>query len=262
MPSVPHELLVQILREQPTVVSTLLRLAFGREVGPRPELLPTHTSVAELEPAEFRADAVLKVGDPSGQVPPAAFVVEVQLHVDEDKRFACPLYIVGLRARLRCPVTLIVVTLDEHVATWSRWCRFWFLAHAGEAVAMEIARALLEACRGLDEARRRLYTDVVLAFLDDVRRRALEIEMQLDNIDYESDLFRRVLAEGRERGLKQGREESREALAQAILGVFDARGIEVSSLVRGRIADSQDLAQLTTWLRAAITAASPDALLG
>lgn len=46
-------------------------------------------------------------------------VVEVQLSPDERKRFVWPVDVATLRARLECPVCLLVVTADEGVARWA-----------------------------------------------------------------------------------------------------------------------------------------------
>jgi hypothetical protein len=51
--------------------------------------------------------------------PVLGIVVEVQLSVDEHKRFAWPVYVVGLRARMRCPVCLLVVCNEDSVTRWS-----------------------------------------------------------------------------------------------------------------------------------------------
>jgi hypothetical protein len=47
-----------------------------------------------------------------------AAVVEVQLRPDPRKRFSWPLYQAVLRARLKCPVEIVVLTLDEATALW------------------------------------------------------------------------------------------------------------------------------------------------
>ena len=46
-------------------------------------------------------------------------VLEVQLSSDEDKRYAWPAYVANLRARIRCPVCLLVIAADEGVARWA-----------------------------------------------------------------------------------------------------------------------------------------------
>ena len=42
------------------------------------------------------------------------------MSVDEDKQYAWPAYVANLRARIRCPVHLLVITLEESVARWAR----------------------------------------------------------------------------------------------------------------------------------------------
>jgi hypothetical protein len=93
---------------------------------------------------------------------------------------------------------------------------------------VRVGRALLEACHHLDDARGRLYTDVVFAFLNDAARRALEADMQLDKYEYQSEFARRFLAQGREEGGVL-------ALAGAVLDILDARGIVVAAEQREQI---------------------------
>ncbi len=275
------------------MIVDLLREESGLDLGTAPEMLDVPATLAELQPAEFRADLVLRSAGAEDGCGPRAWVVEVQLHIDEDKRFTWPLYAAGIRQRLRCPVTLVVLTLDESVARWaatpialdergSMTCPVVLgpgripavtdvaaaraqpelavvsvLAHAHGPRALDVGRALLEACRDLDDVRGRLYTDVVFAFLNDAARRALEVEMQLDNYIYQSEFARRFVAQGREEGREVGRVE---ALASAVLEVLEARGLEIDQAARVRVVSCTDADQLHAWLKAAVTAASTAAL--
>jgi hypothetical protein len=295
MPSTTHELLVQVLREQPKVILELLRGVLGEAAEAPYQLLPIPATLADLEPAEFRADLVLHGAGPVGQTPERAIVVEVQLHVDDDKRFSWPFYLVGLRARLRCRVLLVVLTLDDAVARWAarpidldgrassvsavvlgptdvpavtdatmaralpELAVVSVLAHAERPDAARVGRALLEACRDLDDVRARLYTDVVFAFLNDAARRAIEADMQIDKYEYQSEFARRFLAQGREEGREEGRLE---ALAAAILEVLAVRGLAVDDAARSRIAACRDVTQLHVWLAAAVTVDGVERLLG
>jgi hypothetical protein len=54
--------------------------------------------------------------------PVLGIIVEVQLHCDDDKPYSWPVYAAGLRARIRCPVCLLVVTVHEAVAKWAHSC--------------------------------------------------------------------------------------------------------------------------------------------
>jgi hypothetical protein len=295
MPSPRHELLVQVLREHPQVVVELLRAHGDDAQSSTYEVIPAPASVSELEPAEFRADLVLRrsaPGDPRGG---DALVVEVQLGIDPDKRFTWVLYVAGLRSRLRCPVDLVVLTLDDVVARWAaapiaidtrgsvllprvlgpadvpiisdpaaartlpELAVVSVLAHANEASGALVGRALLQACRDLDDARGRLYTDVVFAFLNDAARRALEADMQLDKYEYQSEFARRFLAQGREEGREAGHVE---ALGAAILAVLEARGLAIDEHVRARIIACRDPEQLRAWVAAAATVGASSALFG
>jgi hypothetical protein len=116
MPSHQHEALLLLFRNRPSLAPELLRDALHIE-------LPAHTAVrldsaelTDIQPAEYRADLVVLV---LNDVPVLGIVVEVQLSADERKRFVWPVYVVNLRARLECPVCLLVVTADERVA-WKR----------------------------------------------------------------------------------------------------------------------------------------------
>ncbi len=51
--------------------------------------------------------------------PVLGIVVEAQLQSDTDKRYSWPVYATGLRARIRCPVCLLVLTFSEPVAKWA-----------------------------------------------------------------------------------------------------------------------------------------------
>lgn len=51
--------------------------------------------------------------------PVFGIVLEAQLSSDPRKRFVWPVYVASLRARLKCPVCLLVVTADEAVARWA-----------------------------------------------------------------------------------------------------------------------------------------------
>jgi hypothetical protein len=117
MPSPLHEQLVELLRSRPALAADLLRRATG--LGLDPETLATARmsaqNFARLQPPEYRADLVLEFGTPRTRL---AVVVEVQLGIDDEKRGSWPQYVAALWGRLRCPVRLLVVTVDPGVAAW------------------------------------------------------------------------------------------------------------------------------------------------
>lgn len=68
------------------------------------------------------------------------------------------------------------------------------LAHRHDAIAFAAARALLFALDDVDEARARWYADIVLGFVDEAVRRALEAEMNPEKYEFGSEFMRRILA--------------------------------------------------------------------
>jgi hypothetical protein len=211
--------------------------------------------------------------------------VEVQLHVDPDKLRAWPAYVTVLRARLDCPVNLVVVTLDDATA---RWCvrpiplddhgsvlrprvigptqvphvdvetaRRWpelgvvsLIAHGDEPAALELGRAVLGACASLDDERRELYTEVVLSYVNAAARRALEAEMSFERMETKSQYLR----EQWDRAEAKGREEGAlDTLARAVLDVLEARGIRVGDDQRAAVLACSDRAVLHGWLVRAAT---------
>src|SRR5689334_10449859 len=74
-------------------------------------------NLTDLKPAEYRADLVMVLVGPTG--PALGIIVEVQLSIDEEKQYTWPAYVASLRARIRCPVCLLVIALEDTVARWA-----------------------------------------------------------------------------------------------------------------------------------------------
>ncbi|HEX7481596.1 MAG TPA: hypothetical protein VF331_27575, partial [Polyangiales bacterium] len=116
MPSQLHEALLFLFRNRPELAPELLRDALDVQLPHYTEVRIRSESLTEIQPAEYRADLVVLLLDDK---PVLGVVVEVQLTDDDRKRFAWPVYAVGLRARIKCPVCLFVFTHNDAVA---RWC--------------------------------------------------------------------------------------------------------------------------------------------
>jgi len=209
MASLPHTVLLELLRRAPPLVATLLREGCA---APLPRFVAAQVvegEFAEIDPAEVRADLVLTLTGESGR-PALAIVVEVQLRRDTAKRWVWPVYLASLRRRLQCPVRLLVLTTRPALA---RWCRRpidmgdgrWVLvpdvlgpdpipvitqvaaarrqpelavmsvlAHGQGPQAVAVGRAALAGVGMLDNARRPLYSEVVWTFLGAAARAAPE----------------------------------------------------------------------------------------
>ena len=116
MPSQLHEVLLQLFRNRPLLAPELLRDALHVELPKFTEARIDSADLTDVQPAEYRADLVVLLLDGK---PVLGIVIEVQLSPQDRKRFVWPVYVVTLRARLECPVCLLVVTADESVARWA-----------------------------------------------------------------------------------------------------------------------------------------------
>jgi hypothetical protein len=291
MPSLVHDALLTLFRNRPTLAAELLHDALHAPVPAFEHVRVGDASLSEVVPTEYRADLVLLLE--RGQGPEMALVVEAQLGRDPDKRWWWPVYLTGLRARLRCDVALVVVTDNAGVAScaaapiatghpgWiltplvlgpsavpavhdvaaaSRAPELAVLSamvHGHDDDAVDIAMAALAAASGLDEERAKLYSDLVFWSVHEEARAMLEALMATGNWEYQSDFARRYVAQGRAEGRVEGRAEGRvEGRAGAVLAVLAARHIHVPDDMRTRIAGCADLAILDRWLSRAANASS------
>jgi hypothetical protein len=117
MPSLSHEALLLLFRYRPELAAELLRDALHVTLPAYSEVRLESADLTDVSPAEYRADTVILLVDGK---PVLGIVLEVQLASDPDKRFTWPVYVAGLRARLKCPACVLVVTPSEAVAEWCR----------------------------------------------------------------------------------------------------------------------------------------------
>jgi Domain of unknown function (DUF4351) len=239
MPSQLHEALLLLFRNRPALAPELLREALHVELPSYTEVRIDAADLTDVQPAEYRADLVVLLLD---GVPVFGIIIEVQLSADERKRFVWPVYATTLRARLECPVCLLVVTTDDTVARWAvravdlgggnrfvplvlhpsgvpqitdeeqarsdpELAVLSAMAHGRDADAgksVQIALAAQLASLALDEERSRLYFDLVLNSLSEAARRALKT-MNPAKYEYQSDFARRYVAQGCAEGERSGR---------------------------------------------------------
>lgn len=295
MPSILHEVLIELFRQRPSLAAELLTGAFGMELPEHQVARVEPGEFTDLRPTEFRADAVVVLADPTAPV--LAVVVEVQLGRDDGKQWSWPVYLATLRARWRCPVVLLVVCADEATAAWCRrpiefghpgWRlvpvvlgpdRVPVVTEVAEAIrAPELAvlsamahgagpgwervlDALVGALGSVDEERFALYSDVVLAALPVAAQRYLEalVKVGTHTYEYQSEFVRRYIFQGRAEGRVAGLAEGE---AKAVIMVLDARGVDVPEAARTRITECTDPEQLDLWVHRAATADSADDLFG
>jgi len=291
MPSIAHEVLVDLFKNRPVLAAELL--AEGLDVA-----LPAYAKarlasidLTQVQPVEYRADAVVVLLDDEDD-PVQVIIVEVQLATDPRKRFSWPAYVAVSRAIHGCPSDLLVLAPDPAVAAWcaepiETGARGFVLSpcvlHPGDVPLVTdreeaasrpelavlsalthgkgeqggaIAAAVLLAVQDLDDDRARLYYDLVYNSLNTAARRVLEELMK--GYEYQTDFARKYVAQGRVEGRAEGRAEE---AARNLLTVLRVRGIAVPDAVREHILAQKDPERLERWLEKAAVAASVNAVL-
>ncbi len=285
MPKLSHESLVHLVRAAPELIVSLLQRQLGFDLSALAHPRITAAELVDLNLAEYRADAVIILG--SEDAPTEAFVLEAQNEIDPRKRRSWPLYVAGLRARLGCPVTLVIIALDPKVAAWcaepidlgrqrgtilplvlgpadipfitdpDEACRAPELAvlsvaaHGREPGAEYIALAALTAVRGLDRDRELFYPDFIFAGLGEVARVALELLMNKPKYEYQSDFARKYISIGKAEGKAEGKVLGE---AQLLLKLLRFKGFTVTPELVAHVESCQDLAQLDLWAERVLTA--------
>jgi hypothetical protein len=280
MPSRLHEALLLLFRNRPELAPGLLRDALHVTLPQYAEARIESAELTDVQPAEYRADLVVLLYD---NKPVLGIVVEVQLAADEHKRYAWPVYATGLRARMRCPVCILVVTAQESVVRWAgnpielgggnafrpfvigpsgvpiitdaaraiaepELAVLSAMAHGRSAdpdMAVQVAAAAMAASLGLDPDRSVLYFDLVYASLSDAARASLQA-MDPAKYEFQSEFAKRYLSQGRAEG------EARVLSKQLTLkfGALDAATAE-----RLRVAST---AEIERWVERILTATTLD----
>jgi hypothetical protein len=281
MPSYLHELLLLLFRNRCGSAADLLR-ELDVQLPEYDEIRADSSDLSDLRPAEYRADLVLFLMCGSQKV--LGVIVEVQLGRDEDKPYAWPAYIANLRARHRCPVCLLVITIEDTVARWAgrsidvgpgTRCKPWVVGPSNTPaitalqvaqenvelavlsaiehgrspdipLAARIASAAILASADIDVERSRLYLDLILISLSQNAPEAFEATMNSLGYEYQSDFARRYYGQGKAEGKAEGRIE-------IILKLLALRFGPLTEAVQARVRGAQD-AQLDAVAERMLTA--------
>ncbi|HEX7841945.1 MAG TPA: hypothetical protein VF469_30955 [Kofleriaceae bacterium] len=114
-PSLMHEGVIALVRDNPAFAASLLRDLLHVHVPRFDQARLTEAALPQLIPVEYHADAVVLFVDfvDERQQPVLGTIFEVQLERKARKRYTWPLYAVAARARYECPFLLTVVTPDR-----------------------------------------------------------------------------------------------------------------------------------------------------
>jgi hypothetical protein len=283
VPSGFHEVVVELLREAPARIVELLRDVAGTDLG-RVDPVAARVidpTVPQLVATAFSADVVIEL--PAASPGPAAgVIVEVQRTIDRSKGVSWPIVWATTRHRLRGGLVYIVVITDhERVARWARHTLLEVIPSAGrwivlgpttmpritdparaerdpEAVAIsalihaghddvELVGAIAAAFSTLAAERAMMVYDVLLPRLTTHAVSALEVLMQKQGYEWQSDFARKHRAEGRADGLRMGLEL-----------ILQQRGLALSDSQQEIVRTCAEPARFEQWIRRAATAGTAD----
>jgi hypothetical protein len=252
LPSVTHQALASLFRDNPALGLRLLQSATGASLPAGAQARLHAAQFTDLRPPEYAADAACLIEDEAGKAI-GALITEIQLSPDELKPPSWLSYTATLHRALLVPVTVLAVAVTEEM---ERWCaRPYPYNHLGSTFQplvigpsaipritdIEQARALPElallsvaahgrepdaeplgitaflATGALDTERGARYADVITMWLSDAARRALEEFMSLHGFEFQSEFAKRYAAEGRKEGIKEGiKEGHKEGLKEGL----------------------------------------------
>jgi hypothetical protein len=253
MPSNLHEAHVLLFRNRPEMAAELIRDVLGVKIPAFKEAQIFSAEFTEVAPTERRPDLIVRLRNEN---PVYAVIVEIQLREWERKRFVWPYYAASLRAHLKCPVGVLVVTTDDAVARWAakpidtggiypyapyvlgpsgvpaitsevearahpELAVLSAMAHGKDADrkrAARIATVARAASLDLDFEISRLYFDLVSSSLSEAARRALRF-IDISKYQYQSEFAKRYVAEGRREGVTQGEASGRLSILSRLLAL-------------------------------------------
>ena len=271
-----------MFRHRPLLAAELLTRSLGVELPAYSKAETTEADFTQLVPTEFRSDLVILLKD--GR-PVFGIVVEVQLRVDERKRYTWPTYATVLRARHEVPVVVLVFSPVMAVAEWASQDiivgpeRSWAphvigpagvpkVTDAEEArAAPELAvmaaiahgnapdgRATLEAALGalgrVDDEHGMVYYDLIVAALGEAAQQELQDMARSGNYEFVSEFAKKHIAQGEAKGREEGEAKGR---TEALIQVLTLRGFAIDEPLRQRISQAS-IEQLEAWMTKAIAA--------
>lgn len=267
MPTLLHEVLLDLFRDRPTLAPELLERVFALDVPAFTRVDLAEANITELVPTEYRADLVVLLQEDR---PILAIVVEAQLKPDDKKRYSWPVYATALRARHKCLVEVLVVTPSARTARWAQetvdlghgqmWAPLVLgpeavpyvspdearaapelgvlsaLAHARGDRGLELFLAVVPALSERDDEAASVYYDLLLSALPEAARRELEAMALSGKYEYQSDFAKKHFAQGEVKGRTEGRTEGQaEGRAAMLFRALEHRGLVVDAAQRARI---------------------------
>ncbi|WP_437314118.1 hypothetical protein [Sorangium sp. So ce385] len=287
MPTLEHNALVEMFRDQPALAPRLLATLFHVEVPPHVSAAVVESSLDQLIPVEFRADLVLELRDASGTLV-LAIVIEVQRDMDPNKKFSWPTYVTVVRAKKRCRTVVLVVAPDAGVAAWAaesidlglglghvaplvlgpavvpeitdpvdaeaetELAVLSAVAHGNGPNGLAVVLTALVALGRLDQEHAMVYFQLIWNALREPMRQALEalvMERQIEGEATFPPFVQKLIDRGKLEGeLKGMREGELKGKRDTLLRLLARAGIVLTENESARIQACADIATLDRWL--------------
>jgi hypothetical protein len=298
MPSIEHQALVDLFRQNPDLAPRLLEQVFQIPIPPRCSVAIVEASLDQLTPIEFRADLVLTLSD--GAAFKLAIILEVQLQMDPDKKLTWPVYVTVQRARSRCLACVLVVAPDEKVAAWAaepiavgpgddritprvlgpalipkvtdlrrgraepELAILSALAHGNGPDGPSVLDAALAGLFDFDPESAGVYAQLIYGALRAPMRKVME-ELIMHHSTYGEitlpPFMQKFVDQGEAKGEAKGRAKGEAQAKREVLFKLIARaGLDLDSAERTRIEGCADVALLDRWIDNAFDAKSVAAL--
>jgi hypothetical protein len=277
MPTLEHNGLIEMFRENPSLAPHFLSLLFHVEVPSHASVRVADTALDQLIPVEFRADLVLELRDDKDLVV-FAIVLEAQRDQEPRKRYSWPVYVAVARAERECPTVALVIAIDAGVATWAaekidlglglgglqplvlgpatvpvvtepelaerevELAILSAMAHGNGPDGLAVVRTALDALSLLDREHAAVYFQIIWDVLRRPMRRALEelvmVRQSDGKIEY-PPFVQRIFEQGEQKGFHDG--ELKGKLDGLREGKLDGlREVLLRLLSRAQIAISED----------------------
>ena len=283
MPTLEHNVLVEMFRENPELAPRFLVTLFHLEVPLHASVAVVESSLDQLIPVEFRADLVLELRDAKGTLV-LAIVLEVQRDKDPDKRFSWPVYLTVVRARKRCGVVVLVVAPDADVAAWSaenidlglglgnvrplvlgpavvpeitdpaeaekatELAVLSAVAHGNGPNGLAVLRAALVPLERLDREHAAGYFQMIWNGLREPMRQAMEVLVMERQIQGEASFppfMQKLIDRGKLEGIREGELKGKR---DTLLRLLARAGIALTENESARIQACSDIATLDRWV--------------
>ncbi len=282
MPTLEHNGLIEMFREDPSLAPRLLALLFHIDVPAHSVVRVADSSLDQLIPVEFRADLVLELRDEKDAVV-LSIVLESQRDIDARKKFSWPVYVTVSRAERESQTVLLVIAVDAEVAAWAaepidlglslgsiqplvlgpktlpvvtdptaaekdvELAILSAMAHGNGPQGLAVLQAAFGALGRLDREHAAVYFQIIWDMLREPMRRALEalVERQTEGKATFPPFAQQLIERGKLEGLQEGELKGRR---EALLRFIARAGITLTENDHARIHACDDVATLDRWI--------------